>query len=104
MSSMTTKQALEIVTAIAAMWGENAEEAFAERLNSNMTDDQLRAIVARTHGGEVPEVEFADAIEIRDLWIALDHVNKLLAQRGCEHFDHAGDGSLTDLCDIVIHG
>jgi hypothetical protein len=28
----------------------------------------------------------------------------ILDQRGCEHFDAAGDGSLTDLIDIIIDG
>jgi hypothetical protein len=36
--------------------------------------------------------------------LALDTLDALLAQRGCEHFDSAGDGSLTDLCDIIVFG
>jgi len=36
--------------------------------------------------------------------LALAQIERMLAQRGCEHFDKAGDGTLTDLCDIIIYG
>ena len=35
---------------------------------------------------------------------ALKWIHDILDQRGCEDFDPAGDGSLTDLIDIVVRG
>jgi hypothetical protein len=35
---------------------------------------------------------------------AIDTLDALLAQRGCEHFDAGGDGSLTNLCDVIVFG
>jgi hypothetical protein len=36
---------------------------------------------------------------------ALEVIEALIAQRGCEHFDSAvKDGRLTTLCDVIVFG
>jgi hypothetical protein len=35
---------------------------------------------------------------------AAERLEAIQAQQGCEHFDSAGDGSLTMLIDIIIDG
>lgn len=42
-----------------------------------------------------PDCVYTDAAKV---------LRMILAQQGCKSFDSAGDGSLTDLMDIVIFG
>jgi hypothetical protein len=99
MTTMTTERALEIVADIASRWGENQEEGFSRRLLATDTDEDAKT--AAEDGGNEPE----DGIEVRDLWRAIEQVQAILKQRGCEHFDPAiDDGKLTSLCDLVIYG
>lgn len=94
-TALDTRKALEIVMDMAIRYGENAEEGFPTRVTHSTTDEQ---IVLMTDD----EDEREEIAEIRDLWRALVTVNGILDQQGCEIFD--GDGSLTDLCDIIIFG
>lgn len=36
--------------------------------------------------------------------VAAAYIDLMLNQRGCEHFDPACDGQLTDLIDIIVVG
>ena len=44
------------------------------------------------------------ALETADNMPAYWRIHDMLAQRGCEHFDSAGDGTLPMLVDIIIDG
>jgi len=36
--------------------------------------------------------------------LAIEHINRMLEQRGLEVFENGDDGSLPDFCDVVIFG
>jgi hypothetical protein len=94
--TMTTKQALEILSDMASRFGENAEEGFARRVTSNDSDESCQ------ENADKSDNDVSDVIEIRDLWRAIDRVQQILKQKS---FDPAiTDGNLTSLCDLVIDG
>jgi hypothetical protein len=36
--------------------------------------------------------------------LAIEHINRMLAQCGLEDFKNGDDGTLPDFCDVVIYG
>jgi len=101
--ALDAEQALQIVSDYASRWGENFEEQFPERLEASMTDEQVKAIITRD--GTTDTFDIEEAISLRDLWRALQTVNMIIEQQGCEHFDSAvKDGKLTTLIDVVVGG
>jgi len=62
---MTRQEALVHVLAIASTWAENAEEAFARRVNPDDTDDQCQA------NADAGCALLEEVIEVRDLWRAI---------------------------------
>lgn len=56
--------------------------------------------------GAIEALETAHCVEGPPPEIAacIETLQMILAQKGCEHFDKAGDGTLTDLIDIIVFG
>ena len=99
-AKMTVLEALPILLDYASRWGENFEENFSERIDADMTDEQIKSLID-------PELDDLDeAIGLRNLWRALETIRMICEQKGCEHFDPAvkEDGHLTTLMDVVIFG
>jgi hypothetical protein len=98
-NDMSTAAALALVVDIASRWGENEEEGFSRRLTDEDTDEDARAVA--DDGGADPD----DGIEVRDLWRAIKTLQRIVNQKGCEHFDPAvKDGALTTLIDVIVVG
>lgn len=67
MTEMTVQQAIQILVDVTSRWTENAEEAFARRINADDTDDVLATLIDSDQTLE-------DAIEVRDNWRAIEVV------------------------------
>jgi len=97
--SMNAAEAIATVCDLASRWGENTEEGFAERVTEKMTDEQCAALAVRS------EVDLEEVLEVRNLWRAIETLQMVAAQRGCEHFDSSvNDGKLTTLMDVIVFG
>lgn len=81
---MDYQEALAIVVDKASRWGENAEEDFPDRLVAETTDKECLD-AAEKSGGDVEQ-----AIEIRDLWRAIDvlHGDKTEFEVGAPSLNH----------------
>jgi hypothetical protein len=101
MTTMNTAKALAIVCDMASRYGENYEEGFSRRITADDSDEACQAVVDQCAG----EYDLDDVLEIRDLWRAINTLQMVQAQEGCEHFDKAvTDGKLTSLVDVVVFG
>ncbi|HZB94238.1 MAG TPA: hypothetical protein VE397_22505 [Stellaceae bacterium] len=97
---MNSREAIEILMAIAAAYIGNLSDALSHGRNvtTATTDDQLED----WSGGDPFELE--QYKELRDYLRASDTVQAILDQRGCDAFSPACDGSLTSLIDIILFG
>jgi len=78
---MTRADAIALVTAIAERWGENAEEAFARRIEAFDSDEQCQQIAAAS------DATVEEVVEVRDLWRAVALLNSPEASTTCQHRD-----------------
>ena len=97
--SMNAAEALTVVMDIACRWGENMEEGFSERVTASTPDEEL---VERS---ENADEDLEELTEVRNLWRAIETLEAVVKQQGCEGFDPAvKDGKLTSLIDVVVFG
>ena len=68
---MTTNEALDTVIGIAALWGENIEEAFRFRLDAEDSDERVKEAVDYNKDGDPVPSDLEDATRVRDLWKAM---------------------------------
>jgi hypothetical protein len=77
MKQMSLSEAVQILVDISSRWGENAEEEYSRRINANDDDEALRALVNDDRVDEqIDEYRRETAIEIRDLWRAIEIANR----------------------------
>jgi len=73
-AKMTVLEALPILLDYASRWGENFEENFSERIDADMTDEQIKSLID-------PELDDLDeAIGLRNLWRACAAANEAIAK------------------------
>ncbi|HEY2242611.1 MAG TPA: hypothetical protein VGH47_00120 [Xanthobacteraceae bacterium] len=65
---MTHDDALDLVISIASTWGENAEEAFPQRLTATTSDAEIRRMLTEP---DYSDEDIKAAVVVRDLWLAI---------------------------------
>jgi hypothetical protein len=80
---MNVKEALDHVIGIATIWGENQEEGYTERVESNTTDEECERIA---DGDDVDDVK-----RIRDLWLAIEVLDKWVREVGAAVLEAKGE-------------
>jgi hypothetical protein len=74
---MSLSEAVQILVDIASRWGGNAEEEFSRRISAKDTDEALQALVNDDRVSEpIDKYRRETAIEIRDLWRAIEVANQ----------------------------
>jgi hypothetical protein len=95
---MNTKQAIETLLSQATAYVET--QAAGLRHRDEVVADTPDEKLAWWSDANTNERERYE--QLRDYERAIGVAQAILEQRGCEHFDAACDGSLTDFIDIVI--
>jgi len=74
---LVIEDALRLVIACAAAWGENCEEGFSRRLTGDESDDECMLIAQQTDPDNDTE-ELSNVIEVRNLWAAIRILSAIL--------------------------